>query len=906
MTLDLFARLQTHVAARPDHPALQFLGPEEKEVYTFKAVWDETARLGSHLVEQGMEPGARIGIVMEDGPVWALSFLGILSAGCLAVPFDTQHTPGTLARLIEHAGCCQLLVSPAMRVKLEQVQVSLSKRLPSLLIRPGAGIDSDSDAVWSIRCGSDFPVGPDSQLNPELPQNPVRERAPDDPFAILYTSGTTGDPKGVVLTGRNILRNVDETLKIIQVYRTDHLLSVLPLYHTLALVINLVIPLYAGCTVTFLNVLEPQRIVKAFRDEGITVFVCVPQFFYLLHRRILHEVEQGSWPVRFLFRRLLAVSHLLRNTTGLNPGRRLFFRSVHKSFGPRLRLFGVGGARFDPTIQATLEDLGFRFVQAYGMTETAALITITRLEGNELGSVGRPLSHVQVAIGQPNAEGVGEVLARGDNIMQGYWNNPEATASALDGGWLHTGDSGYMSPRGFLHLTGRTKDVIVLSSGKNVYPEEVEHHYLERCREIKEICVLGVPDPSREGGEKLHAVLVPDFDYLRSRQVVNSADMIRFVIENVSQELPAYKRVHSYEVRREPLPRTTTRKVRRFELAREIQERGMAAGPASKSDILDPEQAERKPETATERAVFAIIRGMKRPEILRREMNLELDLGFDSLERIELLSSLQESFRVQLSDERMSRALTVDDLIELVEDHGEAAGEPDAAISWAEILRRPLGADDERKMHAILTRRPVMEILLFLVARLLAFVSRVLFRLRVEGIENLPEGYPFLICPNHLSYLDVCFLVVALPYRVVRRQFFLGYTNYFESGLLGLIGRRIKVVPVDPDRGLRQALRLSAEGLRRESVLVVFPEGERSIDGSTKTFRKGPSILATELGVRVVPVGIRGTFEVWPRGRARIHLHPVSIEFGAPIEPGVGETVEAFNDRLARERSRAC
>ncbi len=885
MVPDFFARLQSHVTARPEHPAFQSLGTQAKDVYTFGTVWVESARLAAHLVDQGLEPGARVGIVMEDGPVWAICFLGVLSAGCVAVPFDTQHPADALAHLFEHAGCRLIVLSPAMEAKLEDAQARLSERVASLTVS-----SAPSPGAWSIPA-SEGGTGAGPSCSSHSCQNPVRARMPDDPLAILYTSGTTGDPKGVVLTSRNVFRNIDEALKIIQVFPADHMLSVLPLYHALALLINLVVPLFAGFTVSFLNVLEPQRILKAFRDEGITIFVCVPQFFYLMQRRILREVEQSSWLVRFLFPRLLSVSALAKRTLRINAGK-FFFRSVHKPFGSRLRLFGVGGARFDPASQAMLENVGFPFIQAYGMTETAALITVTPPSGNETGSVGRPLPHVQVQIDRPNAEGIGEVIVRGENIMQGYWKNPEATATTLADGWLHTGDSGYISPRGFLHLTGRSKDVIVLSSGKNVNPEEVEHHYSERCPEIKEICVLGIEDQSEERREILHAVVVPDFDYLRQRQIVNSADMIRFAIENASQELPTYKRVNSYEIRREALPRTTTRKIRRFQLAEEIRTR--QAGKEAQPPATPPPA----PRTATERTVYATIRGMKRSAEARPEMNLELDLGFDSLERVELLSSLQESFGVQLADEQLSTVLTVEDLIELFENHAKGAEQQEAAVSWPEILRKPLRAEDERKMREILRRRPGMELFLYLAARCATLLSKALFRFRVGGMENLPADYPFLICPNHLSYVDVCFLVMALPWRVVRRQFFLGYTNFFESGLLGFIGRRIKVIPVDPDRALRQSLRLGAEGLRRSSVLIVFPEGERSIDGTLKIFRKGPAILATELGVPVVPVGIRGTFEVWPRGRNRLRLHPVSIQFGPPLVPVAGEAAEDFNARL--------
>ncbi len=884
-TPDILQKLLAHAAARPDQVFLQFLKEGKRETYSYRQVVDQAGRIAAFLKDSGIRPGDAVGLLMENHPAWGIAFLAIQWAGAITVPLDTFHTPETLARLIEHAGCRRLISSEVYLGQLVEIK-RIWPAAPPVLLRsaePTSGYDH-----W------------ESELRARewVRATPPATRAPDDPVTIIYTSGTTGDPKGVVLSGRNIYGNIEAALSLIEVGNDEHLLSILPLYHILSLGINFLVPVFKGCKLTFLDSLDPATVLKTFSEEGITIFVCVPQFFYALHRRIEGEIEKQSWTGRFLFRRLLGLSHLLREELGLNLGR-IVFRRIHRRFGPRFRLFGAGGARFDPVVEAYLRDLGFQFVQAYGMTETAALITMSTLDQYKVGSVGRPLPGTELRIDRPNADGVGEVLVRGPNVTRGYWRNPEATRQALEDGWLRTGDSGRLSHSGFLYLTGRLKDVIVLSSGKNIYPEELEHHYQMRCPEIKEICILGLADEtSSTAGEKLHAVIVPDFDYLRSHKIVNTAEMIRYVVETHSQGLPSYKRVRSFEIWRDPLPRTTTRKIKRFEVEKEIRERTRAA--ADKEAV---EQAPASPPAdEIEAAVFRQILQMKRVPGLHSEMSLELDIGFDSLERVELLSNLQESLQVHVPDDAAAQILTVGELVGALRDAGtqeEPAGESrESAVSWDEILRKPLRSEDAERLKQLLCPKPIAEFLLYLAALMTWSLGSILFQFDIQKVERIPRRHPFLVCPNHLSYLDAFFVVAALPYRVIKRIFFLGYSEYFEGGLLGFLGRTIKVIPVDADKQLRQALRLAAEGLKQGRILCVFPEGERSIDGTLKTFRKGPAILASELKVPVVPAAIQGTFEVWRRGVSRIQLHPVSVRFGDPITPRDGETHEQFNSRL--------
>ncbi|MEN6535591.1 MAG: 1-acyl-sn-glycerol-3-phosphate acyltransferase, partial [Bryobacteraceae bacterium] len=358
---------------------------------------------------------------------------------------------------------------------------------------------------------------------------------------------------------------------------------------------------------------------------------------------------------------------------------------------------------------------------------------------------------------------------------------------------------------------------------------------------------------------------------------------------------PPYKRVHSFEIRIEPLPRTTTRKLQRFQVLRELSEKKTAAAV---------EEPAPEPVEPAARVIYDLIRRLKDVPAVRGSMNLELDLGFASLERAELVFSIQETFHVRIPDAEMTTIFTVDDLVAAVlqKVSGELPVNGQARASWHALLREPLGEEEERILKERLVPSPAAEVFYFVLSRIARFFFWAFLRFRVRGLERLPKEYPYLICVNHLSFIDAFLVISTVPFRVLRRMCFLGDTDHFAGGFKTLVGRMGKVILVHPDRGPQVALRLAAEGLQRGLVLCVFPEGERSIDGKLKEFRPGPSILAAEFGVPIVPAAIRGAYEVWPRGSSRIHLHPVSLEYGNPMPPPApGTPYEAVTRRLHEE-----
>jgi long-chain acyl-CoA synthetase len=857
--IDFFERLERYANERPDDIALQSVSGNLRYALTWRTLAGEIRRLGGQLnLILHRRTGAHVGLLMEDSPRWGIAFLAAYNAGCVLVPLDTSQDAAALSEIVAHGECEALIFSERYAGAARQISET-NQSLPLI---------EDSCSPGMTQEFADTPL-------------PLVKRDPAADLAILYTGGTTGSAKGVRITEANLFWSVWDMLAVCPITADDHILSILPLFHVMSLLANLLGPLYVGAKITYLAGRDPARILTTFQEEEVTAFLCVPQFYYLLVRRVFEQVEAQSHFKRFAFYRLLSLSRFLRRRLKIRAGRALFSQ-IHHRFGAKFRLFGVGAASFAPEVAETMLDLGFNLFQAYGMTETAGPVTVDSPGPNGGSACGPPLPHAQIRIHHPDNDGVGEILIAGQHLTPGYWKDPQATAELIRDGWLWSGDLGFMDSSGRLRVTGRKKEVIVLSSGKNVFPEQIEYRIQKGSEFVREVCVLGCV--SANGVEEcLHAVIVPDFDRLRDRGVANVRDQIRYDLENTSRSLPLWQRVRSFEIRDTPLPRTSTRKLKRFDVRPAITS-SVIRGGAQVADDSEP-------------AVFALIRRIKKNcGPITPDSNLELDLGFDSLERIELLSNIRTRFVLEISDEQAGRIFTAGDLARIVD---TASPSPEGGwVSWPDILRAPLSKEQQIIASLYLRRRFVLERTIFFFCRLAGFAARVLLNLRVTGIAEIPREYPFVICSNHASYLDALLIAAALPFPVFCRLFFLGATKYMRTPRQRWFARLVRGIAVDAGANPSSALRLAAEGLKEGFVLCVFPEGHRSIDGKLLPFHNGPSILAIEQNIPILPVGISGTQRVWGRGSTRIHLSPVEVRFGPPIDPASNPNHEQLTLRL--------
>lgn len=875
----------------PERIAFRQKTPQGYPTVSYREAYRRARNVGIGLLALGLKPGDRVAILSENRPEWVVAYLGIYLSGLVAVPLDTQISPAEWRRLLDDAEARTVFVSGMLLPRLAEAVADTQPSTRLISFDAPAG---DHAADRELTALIDWAAGiPDPPALPECRST--------DLVTIIYTSGTTGTPKGVMLTQANIVGELESIFGAIYTDENDVLLCLLPLQHVLASIINVLVPLYKGGQVVFADTLKRSEILQALEEAGITILATVPQFFYLFHNRIQEELSKKPPAVRRIFRGMLRLNRFTQRFLKLNLGKMLFSK-VHRSFGTKLRLFVSGGSAFDPKVAQDFHDMGFTILQGYGLTETTGACAVTRIENNVIGSVGPALPGTEIRILSPDETGTGEILVRGPMVMKGYYKNPSATAEAIKDGWLYTGDLGRLDSRGNLFVTGRKKEVIVLANGKNIYPDELETHYLQSPY-IQEIAVIGISDAEARG-ERLHAVVVPNFDYLKAKKIANAREALRDQIAGLSNQLPKYKRLMSYQVQGEPLPRTTTRKIKRLELKRLVESGQLQGSESPQAPAQSREEDQQLMQSAVGQEVVNCLRETYRRDMpIDPNMNLELDLGFDSMERVELLASLEQTLNLELPDDFGAEILTVRDLIERLEQQAGVVTRAGAQErqSWTKILSQPAGDEEAAQFHV---SGPLVTAAKYILLKLIYYLLfRTLLRIEARGLRHLPRKGPYLIAPNHQSYLDPFVLSAVLPYSVFRNTFFVGYSVIFTSPFMKRFARLTNTIPVDPDAHLLRAMKAGAYGLRQGLILCIFPEGGRSYDGSLQDFKKGAAILSRELSVPIVPVAIRGTHKVWPRDSKRIRPHKVTIEFGPPLEPSQADAGDPYQQDTDRLRS---
>jgi long-chain acyl-CoA synthetase len=848
----ILTRLQEAAALYPGKTAIRMKVAEGYSEHTYQSVVRGVASVARSLAERGIGKGDRVAVLSENRPEWMISYLAVVSIGAVVVPLDAQLTDREVALLLASSGAKAVFVSAATAGKLPRE----------------TGI-----SVISFDPGPGRPFGPMMTAHPAAPLSPPLSAA--DPAALLYTSGTTGDPKGVMLSQGNLASNLASTIKLNIIEPADNLLCLLPLHHTYPAMACLLLPLATGGTVTILNSLKGPDILACMRETGVTVMLGVPQLFSGLRRAIFDEIGKKPVAVRALVKLFLALNGMLRKTTGINVGK-VLFGAVHAKFGPKFRLFASGGARLEPDVYDDMTRLGFTVIEGYGLTETSPVSTFNPLSRQKAGSIGIPVPDVEVRISEPDEHGMGELAIRGPNVMLGYYRKPRETAEVIRDGWFYTGDLGVRDRDGYFFITGRSKEMIVLSTGKKIFPEELEKFY-KQIPSIKELCLV-----QTERG--LEAAVVPDFDYLRKMNLSNSRETIALALEDLAKDLPPYKRISGLKIFKDPLPATRLGKLKRSKVAELYRQSGERdEKPAQEGDsglLADP----------TAKKLLECLAPFSAKKTIVPDDNLELDLGLDSLARVELVVSIEKSFGLSLPDSFGSEVFTVKDAVLRIKEllaAGPFTAGKHVRLTWGEILASE--PEEEARQSVVIEYGPFTRAVRFALKALITLIVKIYGRLTVDGLENLPGKGPYLIAPNHLSLADALVVMASLSWRTGSQVYFLGATEYFGGAITSKIAKYVSVIPVDMDTRLYNALQLSAYVLRKGKILCVFPEGARSRDGRLKEFKKGVGIIAKELNIPAVPAAIRGTYEMMPPGRSIPRPRKLRVSFGKTLRPAAGD-----------------
>jgi long-chain acyl-CoA synthetase len=831
------------------------------EWFTYGQVLEMAVSFAGDLEARGFGKGERVMLWGKNCAEWVAAFLGCALRGVVVVPMDDGASAEFAGRVAGQVGAKLWVCSRRHAgdlgvagggpvVVLEEVKIPTSRK---------------GREKWGTPDQSFGAVGR------------------DDILQIVFTSGTTAEPRGVVITHGNVLANLAplemEMRGYLKYERWVHpvrFLNLLPLSHVFGQFLGMFLPPLLGGTVIFQEELKPSEIVRTIRRERVSVLVSVPRVLQSLKQKIERDLEDGG-KIEAFRRRFQAATgkHFLR--------RWWIFRAIHRQFGWKFWAFISGGAALDSETEEFWGRLGYAAIQGYGLTETTSLISVNHPFKLGKGSIGKVLPGREVKLAED-----GEILIRGGGVAAGYWDKGGLGRSA-DGvaevgevtdkdGWYRTGDVGALDEAGNLYFKGRKKEVIVTPAGLNIYPEDLEAA-LRRQPEVKDCVVVGI---ERGGNAEPCAVVI-----------LRDGARLAGVVERANQSLAEFQRMRMWvEWPQEDFPRTSTQKPRRnliaefaaSEIAGSEQKLGASAGVSPVMELIG-------------RITGRSVAGVKGEAVLDSE--LSSDLGLSSLDRVELISALEDRYQVDLSETRFSAARTVGDVERMLSGEARPRVEyhyPGWVLRWPVTWLRLL-------VHYLLGRPAMM---------LLGWP-------RIEGRENL-RGWsgPLLVVCNHIADVDFAFVQAALPARLGNRiatatrgeDLEALHTPAAGRGFFGRIYDRTKWVlgvsmlnlfPLPREAGFRQSFSYAGEAVDGGYSVLVFPEGRHTVDGKINPFRAGVGLLANNLGVPVLPMRILGLFEVKESGKRSARPWRICVRIGKPKRIAAGSEP----GEIARELQRA-
>lgn len=761
-----------------------------------------------------IKKGERVLIFSQNRPEWIYAFFAVWYQKGIAVPVDVTITASDLAYIIGDSTPKCIFCSKGEKEKVSRVLRTVKSKAQVLVI----------DQLIKKK---------EFYTKSSIREKTVENRK--DTAVILYTSGTTGNPKGVMLSYDNFQANLESIQDRQLLGKDDVLLSLLPFHHVFPLVTNVLVPLHIGATSVMVTSLDKDEILSNMQKYQVTVMIGIPRLYERFHAGLMVKIN-----AKLIAKWLFKLAHLINN---LDFSRKIF-KQVHAAFGGKVRLYVTGGAKMDPKVAQDLWALGFKILEGYGATETAPLIAANPQNRIKLGTVGKAISNCEIKLANQ------EILVKGRNVMQGYYKKTVATRKALKQGWYHTGDLGELDQEDYLTITGRKDELIVLPNGKNITPEEIEKNLQKTSSLVQDAAVL-----LKNG--LLMALVYPDFASLGSQDINSALEKIKLqVISKYNESVPNHKKILNVMVVKEPLPRTRLGKLRRFLL----------------KDIAAKQKLEMKPYEEPQYEEYFLLRDflmqLKSTKVYPFE-HFEMDLGLDSLDIVTLLSYIETTFGMTIRKEDLYKHAPLSKLAAFI--HKQKKGVTTEALDWKKIL-------DASRLKVTDKKKPNI----FLEKVIRRFLHNY-FKVSAQGLRDIPQP-PFIFAANHLSYLDAPLIASVLDKKVLDDTYFIMKEKLVLYSLARFLSRG-KIISVNTDKDIKGALQKIAAYLKKGKNFLIFPEGTRSRDGKTGTFKKSFAILSRELQVPIVPVTIQGTYQALPRGRIIPRRTQLRIHFGKPIQP---------------------
>ena len=780
-------------------------------------------RIELYAAETEMAEGDRTVIFSENREGWIYAFFSVWNNRGIAVPVDATSTVDDVAYILNdcrprHLWCSASHADTA-RSAAEKSGVNVVLHIIDELEKADVDEGELKPYSWADE---------------------------DATSLIIYTSGTTGSPKGVMLSFANLYANIRGVCDGIHIFNENRrTLILLPVHHILPLMGTVIAPIIMGGGVAICPTMSGPDIMATLCRGKVAIFVGVPRLWQTLYNGIMKKIDAN------------AVTRLLFGMCKKVRSRRLsriVFSSVRKKMGGHIDFCVSGGAALDRDVSEGLQALGLDVLEGYGMTETAPIISFTRPNDIIPGCCGLPLPGVECKIVN------GEICAKGPNLMKGYYNRPEETAAVIDSdGFLHTGDLARFDEKGRVYITGRTKEIIVLSNGKNVQPSEIEYKIEKYDTQVKEAAVV-------QDGDMLRVIIVPQEQWVAGRGDEElSVALKREVLEPYNLTVMNYKKLMSVYVYHGELPRTRLEKLQRYKLKDIIAKGSLPEtkdeAPAAGDEHLSQEFMVLK----------AYIEREKRMPVSPLS-HIETDLAFDSLDRVGLQGFIEQTFGMHLNADSMAAFKNIGEIAEHIAAEKTKIEVED--IDWHKILMNRTAVDAKLQTSSLTS----------LWSRLLRCFFKWHNSLKVVGVENIPAEGPFIIAPNHQSVLDGPLTMAGLGWKQTSDCYFYATEDHVQGAVVRFLAKHHNIVVMER-RNLKSSIVRLADVLRHGKNVVIFPEGSRTHDGNMSGFKRTFAILSQELDVPIVPVRITGAFEALPRGRRIPNRTAITVEYLKPVLP---------------------
>ena len=740
-------------------------------------------------------------IVMENRPEWIYSFFAVWDKKSAGIALDANSNSDEILYVLEDSHPNVIFCSNETEATIfEAVEKYSSKNTVKVINVDKITVEQEKmNVIKNMQFELENPTG-------------------DETAAMLYTSGTTGSPKGVMLSFNNLNTEMEGLYEKGIFDHRDQILAILPFHHVLPLTATVLLMLKYQTSIVFVEKIASKEIFDALEKNRVTAIIGVPRVFKLFYDGIKQQID-AKFITRFIYK-------MMSNVKSLKIKRKVFAK-VHKKFGGHLDFIVVGGAKMDPEISKFYETLGFYALEGYGLTETSPVIAVNSKKERKIGTVGKKLCNVDVKIVDE------ELWVKGPIVMKGYYNKPDKTTEVItEDGWFKTGDLATIDEEGYVTIRGRKNTMIVLSNGKNIDPETLENRVIAQSNGlIKEIGVFNYKN-------KLAAIIVPDLLELRKRGITNTKAYIKNIVEDYNLKAHNYEKVLDYKLFEEELPKTRVGKTRRF----------MLPDLYEKNEIV---KKEKTPEP-TDEAYKILKEYVKKNKGIepQPEENLELEIGMDSLDIVEFFAFIENSFGIQLDEEKFAEMPNLKLLSEYI--NQKATKFEDSDVDWKQIINetKPIQDDKNRWVTKLLkVFQPIVDLY---------------FRVKKVDRKKLTDN-PQIFVSNHQSFIDPLILGSLFPNKIVFNTLFLAIDWYFKKGVMKLLVSNGNVVLIDINKNIRKSVEEIVGYLKSGKSIVIFPEGARTKDGKVAQFKKVFAIIAKELNVDIQCLGIKGAFEAYSR-----------------------------------------